>query len=270
MTFETKTMRKGRTLNIFRWFAVSFSLYSKIPMPRFIWRDDDMAHSLTFFPFVGVAIGAVIWLINVPAFMAGVPVAVRIMLTILAPLLITGGFHLDGFMDTEDALRSYAPTEKKLEILKDPHIGAFAVLGLVRILLIFGASVTAILLSDKCDNKTILIFASIFAVGRCLSGLTSLLLKKAKKDGMLYEETKKGQKGVVIFLVITLIVLEIIVLFLNLIKGLAVLLAFTLYTIYYRYKAYKEFGGVTGDTAGYFLCTGEMLASVVLAAMIYI
>ena len=114
MTLETKTTRKGRNLSIFRWFAVSFSLYSKIPMPRFIWKEDDMAHSLTFFPFVGVAIGGVIWLINVPAFMAGVPVAVRIMLTILTPLLITGGFHLDGFMDTEDALKSYAPTEKKL------------------------------------------------------------------------------------------------------------------------------------------------------------
>ncbi|MBO4809920.1 MAG: adenosylcobinamide-GDP ribazoletransferase [Lachnospiraceae bacterium] len=257
-------------MNIFRWFAVSFSLYSKIPMPRFIWKEDDMAHSLTFFPFVGVAIGAFVWLLNVPAFMMSVPVAVRIILTILAPLVITGGFHLDGFMDTEDALKSYAPTEKKLEILKDPHIGAFAVLGLVRTLLVFGASVTAILLSGKCDNETILIFASIFAVGRCLSGLTSLLLKKAKKDGMLYEETKTGQKGVVAFLIFTLIVLECIVLFMNLIKGLAVLLTFTLYTIYYRYKAYKEFGGVTGDTAGYFLTTSETMAAAVLAIVMYI
>ena len=44
------------------------------------------------------------------------------------PLLVTGGFHLDGYMDTMDALHSYQKKEKKLEILKDPHIGAFSVI----------------------------------------------------------------------------------------------------------------------------------------------
>ena len=49
----------------------------------------------------------------------------------IIPILITGGFHIDGFMDTQDAINSYKPREKKLEILKDPHIGAFAVISLL-------------------------------------------------------------------------------------------------------------------------------------------
>lgn len=46
-------------------------------------------------------------------------------------LLITGGIHIDGYMDTMDAVHSYGNREKKLEILKDSHIGAFAVIMLV-------------------------------------------------------------------------------------------------------------------------------------------
>ena len=124
-------------MKILRWMAVTFSLYSRIPMPRFTWEEDDMAHSLMFFPLVGAVIGALIWVINVPSFMSEIPMAVKVMLTILAPILVTGGFHLDGFMDTEDALNSYAVREKKLEILKDPHTGAFAVISLVKWMLIY-------------------------------------------------------------------------------------------------------------------------------------
>ena len=52
------------------------------------------------------------------------------------PLLVTGGFHVDGFLDTCDALHSYQSMEKKQEILKDPHIGAFAVLSLLTAVLL--------------------------------------------------------------------------------------------------------------------------------------
>ena len=37
--------------------------------------------------------------------------------------------HMDGFLDTMDALNSYGSREKKLEILKDSRTGAFAVIG---------------------------------------------------------------------------------------------------------------------------------------------
>ena len=48
----------------------------------------------------------------------------------LIPVIVSGGIHLDGFADTVDALSSYGDREKKLEILKDPNTGAFAVIGL--------------------------------------------------------------------------------------------------------------------------------------------
>lgn len=49
-------------------------------------------------------------------------------IAVCIPLLVTGGIHMDGYMDTVDALSSHQSVEKKLEILKDPNAGAFAVI----------------------------------------------------------------------------------------------------------------------------------------------
>jgi adenosylcobinamide-GDP ribazoletransferase len=239
-------------------------------MPRFEWKDDDMAHSLTFFPVVGAVIGAVICLLNCISPISSLPVAVRIIVTILIPLVITGGFHVDGFMDTEDAMNSYASKEKKLEILKDSHIGAFAVISLVKWLLAYAAAITALLLSDRFSFKVCVIFGMTFVISRGLSGLTSLLFEKAKKTGMLYEETKNKQRGTVICLTVQLILACAAVLYMNIFYGAVVLVAFALYTLYYRYKVYKEFGGVTGDTAGFFLTTGEVVSAVMLGVATYL
>ena len=55
------------------------------------------------------------------------------------PLLVTGGIHMDGFLDTCDARASWGDREKKLEILKDSHTGAFAVIsGVLYLLLLAG------------------------------------------------------------------------------------------------------------------------------------
>ena len=53
------------------------------------------------------------------------------------PVLVSGGIHTDGFIDTVDALSSYGDKEKKLEILKDPHTGAFAIIGAIMYYLLF-------------------------------------------------------------------------------------------------------------------------------------
>ena len=162
-------------------------------------------------------------------------------------------------------MNSYASKEKKLEILKDSHIGAFAVISLVKWLLAYASAITAILLSKRFNLKLCVILGMTFVISRGLSGLTSILFQKAKKTGMLYEETKNKQKGTVGCLTVQLILASVAVLYMNIFYGAVVLVAFALYTLYYRYKVYKEFGGVTGDTAGFFLTTSEVVSAVMLA-----
>ncbi len=257
-------------MKIFRWIAVAFSMYSKIPMPVFEWKEDDMSYSLAFFPLVGIVIGIPVIVINAIAPFNTLPAAVRIMLTMLIPLIITGGFHADGFMDTEDALNSYAPAEKKLEILKDPNIGAFAVISLLKWMLVYAAALTAILLNEKTDFRILCVLGGGFVVSRSLSGLTSVLFRKAKKDGMLYEETRQNNKALTVISFIWLVAAAAAMIYASPVCGTAVILTFILYTIYYRYKIYKEFGGVTGDTAGFFLTTAEILSATVLAVIVYV
>ena len=239
-------------------------------MPRFEWKDEDYRESLIFFPVVGLIIGALVIAINELPFMKIVPVAVRIILTILVPILVTGGFHLDGFMDTSDALSSYAEKERRLEILSDPHIGAFSVIALIKWLLIDAGAVTAIILNEKSDVKVMLIYGLSFVISRALCGLTSILYEKARKNGMLYEETKDSGRGKVIVLSLWLVVGVVLMLCMSTFRGLLICLALAAYTFFYRRMALDRFGGVTGDTAGFYLTVSETIAAVVLAISLYI
>ena len=116
---------------IFNSLIIAIAMYSKIPMPQAEWNEKNMRYAMCFFPVVGVVIGAA-------EFAAGYallhwlhckPLLFSVAMTLI-PVLITGGIHLDGFADTVDAMSSYAERERRLEILKDPHTGAFAIIGL--------------------------------------------------------------------------------------------------------------------------------------------
>ena len=58
--------------------------------------------------------------------------------------VLTRGLHLDGFMDTCDALGGGLDRERRLEILRDPHAGAFAVAGVVILLLVKASALGAL------------------------------------------------------------------------------------------------------------------------------
>ena len=114
---------------------VAFSMYSKIPMPRIEWNKENMKYMMCFFPLIGVVTGVLIYLAGMfldgnifPKVNSGRLMFAAVMT--LIPVFVSGGIHLDGFMDTMDALGSWGDKEKKLEILKDSHNGAFAVIGI--------------------------------------------------------------------------------------------------------------------------------------------
>ena len=115
-------------MRIIKSFFIAFSMYSKIPMPQFEWKDEDIRYALCFFPWVGTVIGVLWYLWKWICARFGVGTLCYTVVGTAIPILITGGFHVDGFLDTCDALHSYQPRERKLEILKDSHIGAFACL----------------------------------------------------------------------------------------------------------------------------------------------
>ncbi len=250
---------------VFRAFAVAFSMYSKIPMPRFEWAGKDMKYHLCFFPAVGALIGGLVFLWNhLCTLLPVTEPAFRILFAVSIPLLVTGGFHVDGFMDTMDALHSYQSREKKLEILKDPHIGAFAVISLVTYFLAAIGSAFEI----KTYEALITVCFS-FVISRALSGLSVMIFPKAKKDGMAAVESRtEGRKTVVTVLALELAAAGAALVYLTAgrsLCGIISLCAFALSFAYYYFMSRKNFGGITGDLAGFFVCAGELASLTVTA-----
>ncbi len=253
-------------MNIFRYMAVSFSLYSRIPMPRFAWKEEDMAHSLLFFPWVGAVIGALVFGAGLLTYRLNLPFWVSGITALLIPVLLTGGFHLDGYMDTKDALSSYASKEKKLEILKDPHVGSFAVIGLITRVILFGTALCLIMMWG--DIRTLIATGILFFNSRALSGILALCLPKAKKDGMLVKETKGRNVADIVFLSIQLAIGIVGTAVCDSGFAIAEICFAGIFILYYICKTKKEFGGVTGDTAGFFVTVFESDTCVLVSIML--
>ena len=126
-------------MRLFESLLIALSTYSAVPVPQFDWNEKNMRYAICFFPAVGVLCGAALWLWAVLAQATGMSGVLFAAIAACLPILVTGGIHMDGFMDTSDALASWQSPEKRLEILKDSHVGAFAVLGCAGYLLLDAA-----------------------------------------------------------------------------------------------------------------------------------
>ena len=246
-------------MQIIRSFLTAVSVYSKIPVPEFEWKEEDMKYVFCFFPWIGALIGGCIYFWNYLCGVYHIGALCRTAAAAAVPVLITGGIHVDGFMDTMDAIHSYRPKERKLEILKDSHIGAFAVIMLAVYGLVFSGAFSEI------ENKALLkIACGGFFLSRCLCGISAVTFPPAKKEGMLYTFAEGSRKKIVRGLLYLQGGACIgLMCFWSLPAGLTAAAAAVLALVYYFYKSRKEFGGITGDTSGFFVlfCEGCIAAA---------
>lgn len=249
-----------------RSLVTAFLMYSKIPMPNVEWREENRRYALCFFPLIGVVTGAffLLWRLLCREFEIGFFLNSAVCTAI--PILITGGIHLDGFCDVSDAVSSYAEKTRRLEILSDPHIGAFAVIKLAIYLLIQTA-----LFSELSGLSAETVIALGFVMSRALSGLAAVIFKNAKKSGTLWAFTEPAHRIVTLAAlgIFTAVCAGLMILSSPLCGGLAVAACAVSFVIY-RLYSYKQFGGITGDTAGWFLqiCELGILAAAVIAEKI--
>lgn len=237
---------------------IAFAMYTKIPMPRVEWTEEKMKYAICFFPLIGVVIGAIVYGAFYFADWLLLGYIAKTIVLIVVPVLITGGIHLDGFLDTVDARSSYKSKEEKLQILKDPHAGAFAIIAcVVYFLVTFG-------IWSEVTIDILAICTISFVFSRALSGFAIVTLKGARKNGLLASFSSTAKKRAVqISMCAYMSVCIVSMLLLQPIIGGLCILAAGLTFCYYRYVSYKEFGGITGDLAGYFLQLCELVIVVV-------
>ena len=232
-------------------FLMCQSMFCAIPAPQ-VWDERARDKMLLFLPVVGLELGLIWaglgWLCR----FLGLPELVTALVLTVWPWLSTGFLHLDGFMDVTDAVKSCRSPERRREILKDPHVGSFAVIGLALLVLaqfVFFASV------GRETPLWVLVFVP--AVSRCCSALAVTVLPAMSTSQ--YAEQKKPREHVAVLTAILLIFLTMAVFLCG--KYAAVLVAVLAgYGLTLR-RGYRSLGGMNGDIAGAALTMGELFAA---------
>ena len=252
--------------NLFESMLIAFSMYSKIPMPKVEWNDKNMKYAMCFFPLIGVVIGVCVQIIGTLLIKSTFGSLFFSVIMTLLPIMITGGIHLDGFLDTMDALSSWGDKEKKLQILKDSNSGAFAIIGMGCYLL------CNIALWSEVSVEMLPLISWSYVLSRALSGYSVVTFQTAKNSGLAKTFQDAAQKNRVKMTMYCWIVISNgCMLVYNFENAITLFAAGALFFQYYKILCKKQFGGITGDLAGYFLQVFELLilGVIVLGTRLY-
>ena len=235
-------------------FFMCQSMFCAIPCPWQVWDEKAKGKMLLFLPIVGLEIGsiwaALAWicsLLKLPSLVTG-------LILCAYPYIVTGFIHLDGFMDVTDAVKSWRDLARRREILKDSHVGSFAVIGIVLLMI---AQFALFASAPETANHLILIF--IPAVSRCCSALAVTGLKPMSTSQ--YADQKKPQSHIVVLLVMLCAFVGAGFLFCGK-YGFALAGCLIGYGLA-LHRAYRSLEGMNGDISGYALTIGELCAGAV-------
>ena len=217
------------------------------------WTEENFGKSVKFFPLIGAVIGIIsaaltgIFLIitaeNLPI-LAG-----AIVFTL--PIIITGGIHCDGFIDSVDGLFSGREREKILEIMKDSRVGAFGAVGLVLLAILEFATLIELIKISIAWSLAAIFSAPI--ISRLMMVVTIGKFPYARREGMGKSFAKYTTRQTIFFalietfLILTPIIFFDVEIFLTEILAAIISLGFT---FYFGNFAIKKISGVTGDIYG--------------------
>jgi adenosylcobinamide-GDP ribazoletransferase len=222
-----------------RTLRIAFGLMTTLPfrLPE-DWLAGDSGRAALWYPLVGLVIGALTWLTwkgttsVFPAFVAGI-------VTLMIWVVLSGGLHLDGLADCCDGLFASVSPERRLEIMKDPHVGAFGVIGLILVLFL---KVAALVSLGSASSLCILLAASLARWCILPAGLFPL----ARSTG-LGADFKLGlrRSSILFAAIIPLILMTLLGL-----RGVLSVLAGVGAAALIIWLAKVRIGGVTGDVFG--------------------
>ena len=242
---------------------LAMSMFTTCPLPRREYDSSSLSYMMAFFPLAGLNIallGAAVYYLTA---LLEISSLLRAALILFALIAGSGGIHLDGFADASDALFSRRDAKKMLEIMHDVHVGAFAVISLLLVLLLQFAALQSLLAVTEERLMTAVFILPVFS--RSLSGLYSISLPSARSDGMHYDYRQKSSGTVLSILIVFLLLSSAgIILSAHYSGVMTVILAILISYFFDRYSL-QIFEGATGDLAGFLLVLLETTALLVLA-----
>ena len=133
-------------------------------------------HTFRWFAVVGAGIGAAVGGVHLGAHLLWPPL-VAAAVVLAADLLLTGALHLDGLADTADGLGAQVDRARRLELMAEPGIGAFA--------LAAGGSVLVARWALLADGDIgLLEFVGVWAASRVLAATVPAFVGYARPGGL--------------------------------------------------------------------------------------
>ena len=247
--------------SIWNSFLMAFSTYSISPKTKMERNRENTMYILVFVPLIGFIIGFVIrcWATAYP-YLCDYAVLPAVVGAVL-PSILSAGAHLDGFFRTVDALCSHQTREKKLKILEDSHGGYFAIIVCVCYFML------AIGIWSEMPVDGLFVLAYGYVISRALYGFSILACKHVKESKCSVYMPEGILRYVQIFVMLIYVgIAALSMLRLNSEIGIACILGALISFVYYIIVSYREFGGVTEDSAGFFVQICEV--AIPLAALI--
>ncbi|MFZ5652423.1 MAG: adenosylcobinamide-GDP ribazoletransferase [Bacillota bacterium] len=234
-----------------RSFIFALQHLTRIHIGNVAFDKRQLGRSGMFFPLVGLILGGLLAALDHLAGMAFPPMAATAAV-LVGLVALTGGIHLDGFMDTVDGVFSGRPRERKLEIMKDSRVGAFGVLGVFCLLLFKYGLLTGL---AGPGGYTALIMMTVF--GRWSMTYAIARFPYARNEGMgkLY----KLHTGSFELAVATATALAI-ALAAGKTGGLLIFALSALFAHFLCSYLNRVLGGLTGDTYGFLNESTEVFA----------
>ena len=220
-----------------RKFFIALSFYTRLPMQiKSEVSEEDFYSSMKFLPVVGLVIGLILYALWY--LLKGIEGQFSAFLLVFLYIWLTGGLHIDGFMDTLDGVLSNRSREETLEIMKDSRVGAFGAIGLL--LLVLGYFIAY----QFVDGYAIIIAPIIGRTGALFSASFSESARKGNSLGKGFME-QMGRKERVFALVFSIAIIFLFD-FLYFIPSVLCIIMSTYFIKYFKDKL----GGMTGDTVG--------------------
>ena len=235
--------------------GMCYSMFTALPCPWKPWDEEARALMLVCLPVIGALIGG-LWALLGHLGCRWLP-SIRGALIAAIPWLLTGFIHLDGYMDTCDAMLSWRPLEQRVKILKDVHTGAFAVVGL-GLLMLFSYDAASTLATGG-DLRALVL---IPIVSRCGSAFSVLTLPRIGHSEYTATQGQVGHRAAVAILWASAVAAGF--LWLGPMQGIVLLIQTAAYALAMLWCFYT-LKGVSGDTAGFALTVSECMALVALS-----
>lgn len=226
-------------------------------------RNASFPESVVYFPLVGLFLGLVISVVWALLSYFAVPDPARAGVILAVIVILGGGLHLDGFIDSMDALLSGKEREQKLTIMKDSHVGAHGLTAAVVLLILKYSLLQSLPVSDiflmGLNFSPALLVMPLLGRWAMVLALTCYPYARNRGLGSLFN-AGGGRKALIVSTLITMLILGFVLGF----AGMVLLLLVYLAAVAWCRWVTGQLGGMTGDTYG---ALSEIIEVFVLAVI---